>query len=71
MEWQGIQIPQAIASNLIDKLLKFNFVTAKGNNEEHLITFYERNPSRRGLYFIYSPDSKEYFLRYEIGRAHV
>jgi len=33
MEWLGVQIPQAIASNLIDKLLMFNFITAKGNNE--------------------------------------
>ncbi len=31
MEWPGIQIRQAIASNLIDKYLKFNFITTKGN----------------------------------------
>ena len=45
MEWPGIQIPQAIASNLIDNLLKIKFITAKGDDEEHLITFYERNPT--------------------------
>jgi hypothetical protein len=43
MEWPRIHIPHAIANNLIDKLLKFNFITTKGNSEEHLITFYERN----------------------------
>ena len=39
MEWPGIQIPQAIANNLIDNLLKIKFFTSKGDNEEHLITF--------------------------------
>jgi hypothetical protein len=66
MEWLGIQIPQAIASNLINKLLKLNFITAKDNNERHLITFYERNPAGRGLDFTDNPDSKDDFLRYEV-----
>jgi hypothetical protein len=66
MEWPGILIPLTIVSNLIDKLLKFNLITTKGNNEEHLITFYERNPARRGLDFTNNPDSKEDFLRYAV-----
>ena len=66
MEWPGIQIPLAIASNLLNKLLKFNFITAKGNSEEHLITFYERNLAGRGLYFTVNPESKDDFLRYAV-----
>ena len=66
MEWPGIQITQAIASNLIDKFLKFNFITTKGNNEEQLITFYERNPAGRGLDFTDNPDTKKDFLRYAV-----
>ena len=66
MEWPGIQIHEAIASNLIDKLLKFNFITTKGNTEEHFIAFYERNPAGRGLDFTDDPDSKEDFLRYAV-----
>jgi hypothetical protein len=64
MEWSWIQIPQAIANNLLDKLLKFTFTTVKGDSEEHLLTFYERNPKGRGLDFTDNPDSKEDFLRY-------
>ena len=66
MELPGIQIPQAIAINLIDNLLKIKFITTKGYNEEHLIIFYERNPIGRGLDFIDNPDSKEDFLRYAV-----
>ena len=68
MEWPGIQIPKAIANNLLDKLLKFNFRIAKGNNEEPLITFYERNPAGRGLDFTDNFDSKDDFLRYAAER---
>ena len=66
MEWPGIQIPHAIANNYMDTLFKFNFIIAKGNNEEHLITSYERNPAERGLDFTYNPDSKEDFLKYAV-----
>ena len=66
MEWLGIQIPQAIATNLLDKLLKFTFTPVKGDNVKHLLTFYERNLARRGLDFTNNPDSKEDFLRYAV-----
>jgi len=66
MEWPRIQIPQAIAINFSGKLLKLDFITTKGDNEEHLITFYERYPARRGLDFTENPDSKEDFLRYAV-----
>jgi len=64
MEWPGIQIPQAIASNFSYKLLRLDFITTKGDNEEHLITFYERDLAGRGLDFTENPDSKEDFLKY-------
>ena len=66
MEWPGIQIPEAIANNLIDNLLKIIFITVKGDIEEHLITFYDGNPARRGLDFTDNPDSKEVFLRHAV-----
>ncbi len=67
MEWPGIQIPQAIARNFSDKLLKLDFITiTKGDSEEHLITFYKRNPTGRGLDFTENPDSKENFLGYAV-----
>ena len=45
VEWHGIQIPQAIISNLDEKPLKLSFITDAGNWEEHLLPFYERNPA--------------------------
>ena len=66
IEWPGIQIPHAIASNLIDNLLKIKLITAKEYIEEHFITFYERNPAGRGLDFTNNPYSKEDFLRYAV-----
>ena len=46
IEWHGIQIPQAIISNLDDKPLKCSFITDEANLEEHFIIFYERNPAK-------------------------
>ena len=45
IEWPGIQIPQIIANNLLDKSLKCTFITATGDSEDHLLTFYEGNPA--------------------------
>ena len=66
MEWPRIQISQAIVSNFTDKLLKLNLITSKGDSEEHLITFYERNLVGCGLDFTENPDSKEDLLRYAV-----
>jgi hypothetical protein len=66
IKWPGIQIPQAIANKLLEKSLKCSFTTDTGASEEHLLTFYERNPAGRGLDFSENPDSKEDFLRYTI-----
>jgi len=66
MEWPGIQIPQAILSNLSEKLLKIELITNYGDIEEHTVTFYERNPAGRGLDFTDNPDSKDDFLRYAV-----
>jgi hypothetical protein len=59
IEWPGIQIPQAILSNLGDKPLKCTFITDEGGWEEHFITFYERNPAGRGLDFTDNPTTKK------------
>jgi hypothetical protein len=66
MEWPAFQIPHAIASNLIDNLLKIKSITTKGDIEEHLINFYERSLAGRGLDLTDNPDSKEEFLRYAV-----
>jgi hypothetical protein len=63
IEWPGIQIPQAIVNNLLDKFFKCTFTTDTGDSEDHLLTFYERNPAGRGIDFTDNPDSKEDFLR--------
>jgi len=59
IEWPGIQIPQAILSNLGDKPLKCTFINDEGGWEEHFITFYERNPTGRGLDFTDNPTTKK------------
>jgi len=66
IEWHGIQIPQAIISNLDDKPLKCSFITYAGNWEEHFLTFYERNPAGRGLDITENPYHKIDFLRYAV-----
>jgi hypothetical protein len=37
-----------------------------GENEKHLMQFYERNPADRGLEFDDSPDDKPNFVRYAV-----
>ncbi len=66
IEWPGIQIPLAIISNLDEKPLKCSFIIDAGSWEEHLLTFYERNPAGRGLDFTENPYHKEDFLRYVV-----
>ena len=66
MEWPGIQTPQAIINNLNEKPLKFTFSTDKGAREEHYLSFYERNPTGRGLDFTDNPDAKDDFIRYAV-----
>ena len=63
VEWPGIKIPQAIINNLSEKPLKLNFYTDKGAREEHYLSFYERNPTGRGLDFTENPDAKEDYIR--------
>ena len=62
----GIQIPQAIISNLDEKPLKCSFITNAGKWEDHYLTFYERNPAGRELDFTENPDHKGDFLRYAV-----
>ena len=38
MEWLGIQIPQAVISNLDEKPVKFIFSTVKESREEHYLS---------------------------------
>jgi hypothetical protein len=66
LEWSGIQIPQAIISNLDEKPLKCSFIIDTGTWEAHYLTFYERYLVGRGLDFTENPDHKEDFLRYAV-----
>ena len=66
MMWPGIQIPWAIINLLDTKGLLVNFIDDNGETVEHLLLFYERNPTGRGLEFDDLPDDKPDFVRYAV-----
>ena len=48
------------------KDLLVNFIEDNGGTEQHLIIFYERNPTGRGLEFDDAPYDKLDFVRYAV-----
>ena len=66
MQWPGIHIPQAIINLLHTKGLLVNFIDDNGEIAEHLLQFYERNPTGQGLEFDASSDDKPDFNRYAV-----
>ena len=48
------------------KDLLVNFFDDNGGTEQHLLQFYERNPTDRGLEFDDTPEDKTDFVKYAV-----
>ncbi len=66
MEWQDIQIPQALLTLLKDIPILRPFSDEEGNSHNNNICFCDRNPAGKGLDFEVNPDQRKPFMRYAV-----
>jgi hypothetical protein len=66
LEWPGVQIPQALTTNLQHKGVKIALINNDDYFQESIIYIYIRSPARRGLDFDEFPSQKSDFLRYAV-----